>query len=95
LDLELQLRKVKHVLLTKNVDISAIQPNVSSQSSVIEWLSNRSNNENDDELLQRMEQIMLELTRVIETIEEHQNTEVHTTNPLDNPNSFSNTIHLY
>lgn len=38
---------------------------------------------------------MLELTRVIETIEEHQNTEVHTTNPLDNPNSFSNTIHLY
>lgn len=42
-----------------------------------------------------MEQIMLELTRVIETIEEHQNTNGHISNPLDNPNSFSNTIQLY
>lgn len=38
---------------------------------------------------------MMELTRVIETIEEHQNTNVHMSNPLDNPNSFSNTVHLY
>lgn len=60
---------MKHTLLTKNVDVSAIQLNSSNQTSVIEWLSNRSNNENDEELLQRMEQIMLELTRVIETIE--------------------------
>lgn len=42
-----------------------------------------------------MEQIWMELTRVMETIEEHQNTNVHMTNPLDNPNSFSNTIQLY
>ena len=55
-----------------------------------------------------MEQIMLELTRVIETIEENQHTKVNFSNPLDNPNifsggaatvwvsnSFSNTVQLY
>ena len=38
---------------------------------------------------------MLELTRVIETIEENQHTKVNFSNPLDNPNSFSNTVQLY
>lgn len=38
---------------------------------------------------------MMELTRVIETIQEHQNTKENLTNPLDNPNSFSNTLQLY
>ena len=38
---------------------------------------------------------MMELTRVMETIEEHQNTKVNISNPLDNPNSFSNTMQLY
>jgi len=42
-----------------------------------------------------MEQMMLELTRVIESIESQQVTKEHLTNPLDNPNSFSNTIQLY
>ena len=32
LDLELQLKKVKHALLTKNIDISAIMPNGNNQS---------------------------------------------------------------
>lgn len=92
----MQLRKVKHALLTKNIDISAIMPISSSnnQNNILELLSTKSN-ENDDELLLRMEQIWMELTRVMETIEEHQNTNVHMTNPLDNPNSFSNTIQLY
>jgi hypothetical protein len=41
LDLELQLRKVKHALLTKNIDISAILPSSNAQNSMLEWLSNR------------------------------------------------------
>lgn len=90
LDLELQLRKVKNALLTRNIDISAILP---SPQQTSDWLGRE--NEGEDELLQRMEQVMLELTRVMETIEEQQATKGHITNPLDNPNSFSNTIQLY
>lgn len=35
LDLELQLRKVKHALLTKNIDISAILPSSNAQNSML------------------------------------------------------------
>lgn len=100
LDLELQLRKVRNALLTKNIDISAIMPapqtgqTGQTHGSLTDLLSGRFG-ENDDELLQRMEQIMLELTRVMEGIEEQQQTKVNMSNPLDNPNSFSNTLHLY
>lgn len=88
----MQLRRIKNAILSKNMDLSGI---LKEQPSIIEWLSNKSGQENDDELLQRMEQIMMELTRVIETIEENQHTKVNYSNPLDNPNSFSNTVQLY
>ena len=94
MDLELQLRKLKNTLLTHHEEISSIAP-PPVQQELTDWLNNRSQHDNDDEMMQRIENIMLELTRVLETIEDQQNTKGHITNPLDNPNSFSNTVQLY
>jgi hypothetical protein len=41
LDLELEIKKLKHVLLTKNVDLSVIVPNNAQNSRIYDWSSNK------------------------------------------------------
>ena len=93
MDLELQLRKLRHTVINHQEEISSIAPSPLHQS-LTEWVNNQTT-DNDDEIMQRIENIMMELTRVLETIEDQQNTKGHISNPLDNPNSFSNTVQLY
>lgn len=93
LDLRIELRKLKHILLNKNIDISAIIPNTSILHSSLSF--HRTSLENDDEMLMRMEQIMMELTKIMETVEGQQQTQINMTNPLSNANSLSNTIPIF
>ena len=47
-------------------------------------------------MLQRMEQIMSELTKIMETIENQHQTQINMSNPdVNNNHSLSNTIPLY
>lgn len=79
--------------------MSAINSHQQNQHVTGEWSSSHrlSAAENEDELLQRMEQIMLELTRIIESVEDQNNTrQENLSNPLGgNSHSLSNTIPLY
>ena len=74
LDLQLEMKKLRHVLLTKNIDVSAILPNQQAgqqQNSVNESfnkLNILSGGESDEDLLMKVEQIMSELTKIMENI---------------------------
>ena len=91
----MELKKVKHILLTKNIDISAIIPQ-NHHNSLASFSLYRQQGE-DEDLIVRMEQVMNELTRIMEAIEHqhHTQTNINIDNPLSAANSLSNTIPLY
>ena len=55
--MQLELKKLKNILLMKNIDISAIIPNTSNLHSSLSF--QRNNLDDDDNMLARMEQIMM------------------------------------
>ena len=55
----------------------------------------KNNSENEEDMLARMEQIMMELTKIMESVEGQQQTQINMTNALSNAHSLSNTIPIF
>lgn len=103
LDLQIQIKKLRHILLTKNIDISAIlphsQPQIHNNSQSIIQPFNRAvqlmNNTEDEDLILRVEQIMNELTKIMDNIDLQHNTQINMSNNISRAHSLSNTIPLF
>ncbi len=94
-------------MLTRNIDLSAILPNTMHIDHQVNQV--RPNNivsslnqfispcETDEDLLAKVEHIMMELTKIMDNIDVQQNTQIvnMSNNGLSNAHSLSNTIPLF
>lgn len=56
---------------------------------------NMNSMESDEDLIAKVEQIMNELTKIMENIDAQQNTQINISNNISNAHSLSNTIPLF